>query len=133
MTLLKEKIGLTVLPVKDLNNYTYSQCYELNLGDGGRMRSKLRACRHGDPYKIAQAIILTDHDQDIIVGWALVFSGYIDSLNAYFFVRTTERRKGYGTIIANVVSSLYGPKVHVDPWDDRSRKFFLKVHLKGGD
>ncbi len=121
---------IVVKEVADLTDKEFKQCYRLNLGKRGEMRDELLN-QYYTPIKskkTAKAVMLKQEDK--MIGWAIVFplpktKGYA----AHFYVRSSHRRRGYGTMLLNKVAE-YDSKPIVYPHDTRSGGLLKKTPVR---
>lgn len=145
--------------IENLTPEEYRECYSLNLRQSGKMRCHLRFLRTGNflefncssrncteamqPVELAglreskYSLAYMLRNEHKILAWALVYDypkGHSvwhskPGVNAYYYTRKTERRKGYGEMLYATVNDDF-PNQHVFPWDDKSEVFFDKMKGK---
>lgn len=94
--------------VKDLSAKMYNSLLSLNYRDRGMMKSELMRVRRYGCEKSKVFYILDDNNK--LIGWSLAFPkfGWFSSKHEiHFYVRVTERKKGYGSMLAESVSKAY--------------------------
>ena len=64
-------------------------------------------------------------EEGTLIAWALLFYLAPYERGAYFYVRRTHRRQGYGKKLAEVIRANHPRfRIRAYPWDEISRKFF---------
>lgn len=131
--------------VKDLSPVEYKACFAANFGYDGYMRDILQAHRRESTHAIA--IMLWDGPEDktsSLKGWALLtrttdkktqyhvymteYSKRAAKYVAQFWVKTRERRKGYGKMLMMEVKK-YDAKPFVLPHDAKSTQLFASFEV----
>jgi len=85
-------------PLKKISPQLYRKLYSLNFRDNGTMQDELRFHR-----KEGQGVVHYISDGTKLIGWSLLFRDP-DGLYCRFYIRKSERRKGYGRqlLLANI-------------------------------
>jgi hypothetical protein len=118
--------------LSELTPKEYKACLNLNMRSGGNMMYALSEHRKDAD---CHSIMLWDGDK--LIGWALLVPTKLSSMwawstpyakkhskyQAQFYVRTSERKKGYGGLLMKEVLKK-DPRPHVLPWDERSASLF---------
>lgn len=113
-----------IVETKSLNSLTkteYRQCYSLNSRWNGTMQETLRLY-YGRKY---DAKVCLAKEDDILIGWALLYSDGRRIPNGHFYVRKTHRRRGVGKRLMSEALAV-SPKIKVYPHDRRSGIFFAE-------
>ncbi len=111
--------------IYELTTSEYNACRRLCFGRDGDMYFHIAEFRQ-DPR--AWVILLKYPIDDRLIGWALVTpTARKRKRRAAFYVRATERNKGYGSLLMAEVRKIY-PKPIVFPHDKRSAAFLAKYY-----
>lgn len=108
-----------VKDVADLSKEEFAKCDCLNLRSRGMMQSQLHSCWS---YKSGIAVMLMDVE---LLAWALIFQYNGPEMGVYYYTRETQRKKGYGSVLAKHVAEIV-EKPRAWPWDVASEAFFTK-------
>lgn len=104
----KDSIKVHSAYVKDLSAKMYSSLLSLNYRERGYMKSELMRVRR---YKCdkSKVFFITNSDNKVL-GWSLVFpkTGWFgNKQEVHFYVRVSEREKGYGSMLAESIAKAY--------------------------
>jgi L-amino acid N-acyltransferase YncA len=116
--------------ILDLTAQEMRQCKSLSLRHQGLMCEDLVDWKDYESRpnraKRKTRIWMIKDDADRLIGWALATPRWkARGYDAQFYVRISERGKGYGTLLMKKVLEL-DPKPHVFPHDKTSGDFFKR-------
>lgn len=130
-------MNITTKSLLKLTPQEYRKCYSLNYRNNGYMQEFLKEHRNNPD---AHAIML--NEEELFLGWALLVpvrqvhhewgvTSYTKKMSKYslqFYVRKTERRKGYGKILMDEALKI-DRRPFVWPHDFASGGFFANYSV----